>query len=783
MRHLEENKHSFMKVLLTLSLMFVILIPPLCVNAEIITEEDLENAEKPSILEKQLAKLVINVANSLIGLSGAQDVTVLVFQRPDVVDEEQSWIANTTSAERDELVFGIFPSSVFDGIATFYDEFASLLPLPIMLILVLAGLFLLFDVLRSVDNRSKIKEYLLGIILAVVLIRFGHILWDWIIFINFFIVDSIYFLLKENGINVTSFISTIWNPSNTDEVLGSPSFLVALLVACAAFMTFMKNYQYNLRIIILGVLIVLFPFVIIASVIPSRRNCLSQWFGLFTSQIAMQSADSIALGLFFYFLMDAEGKFGFWLVMVMFFGLPMITDLVQRTISGFLGEGFGGGIGTSMKNASGMSSVLGLMKLGKNLTNTKGKDSNNTAKEGKSRKSSDSNTDMSSNALNNSSIASPSNSGTYNSKGETTGKGLQTSNGLSSMNSHNPALENGISSNENQVESLNVGSSKSNSNFMSKATDTQRNEPRTTKSQLNQNKAQNKNLKGLQRSMVPVGKTMRRIGNTMAHSNGLKMGAKKASMIALAGAGYVAGTMATGNGKNGAAVGVGVGKGAARVANYGIEKGGKFTELGGEMLQSKGEGKEALALTKERLGYHHSAQLADAEEMGRMGEELIGGKTGQILGKVTGKTNYAAGKHNLSEPKKIGKVTVQAPKQLTDKFNPKQAYEIVNAKEHLQKTVLPQSEQKVVEAKQKLDQSQQQVEIAKAQVKANPNNSKYKERLKATEQHHAKMKINYETKKMNHEALKNKAAKFYENQKLIKQNESLRQNRKSSGQL
>lgn len=350
-----------------------LLFQPLTASAAkpIIDEEKTETQDKPGLVEKHLSKFVLNTANSLIAIMQAQDVSVLVFQREDVISDKETVFANKANATREKLTFGIFPSGLFDGVAKIYDIFNRLIPIPIFVLLAFGGLFIMFDMLRSAERTSKAKETLLGVIIGVLLIRFGHIAWEWIVAINYFIVDAVYVALKAGGIKVTSFIATVWDPSSTDVVMKSPSFVTALLVICALFMTFALNYQYMIRMIILAMLIALFPIVIISSVIPSRRSVLNTWFTQFTSQVMIQSAHAISLGLFFFALKNAE-DLNFWLVLTMFFALPAMADIVQRLVGAFTGEGGGGGVGRSIANASGMSSLMAVGMMTRGLLQNKG---------------------------------------------------------------------------------------------------------------------------------------------------------------------------------------------------------------------------------------------------------------------------------------------------------------------------------------------------------------------------------------------------------------------------
>jgi hypothetical protein len=371
-KHVEGHKRSLkVKIIITLFLLLAVF-QPIMASAAPIIDGKAEPKEKPGLIEKNLSKFVLSTANGLISLMKAQDVSVLVFQRSDVIDKNNTVFANNANATREDMVLGIFPSGLFDGIASFYNVFTDLIPIPIFVLLTLGGLFMLFDMIKSPENKTRAKEMILGLIVAALLLRFGHIAWEWIIDINYFIVDGIYVTLKAAGIHVTSFISTVWDPKSTDDVMKSPSFTSALLVVCALFMTFSLNYQYMMRMIILAMLIIMFPFVLISCIIPSRRSVLNTWFTQFVSQVFIQSAHAFGLGIFLFALAKAD-SISFWLVLTMFFAMPAMTDIVQRFVGEFTGEGGGGGFGRSMANASGASSLMAVGMMAKNLAGRQSK--------------------------------------------------------------------------------------------------------------------------------------------------------------------------------------------------------------------------------------------------------------------------------------------------------------------------------------------------------------------------------------------------------------------------
>ena len=609
-----KNKRSLIRKFILVVMMFMLLATPLLtVSAEVITDKDLDPEEKPSLVEKHLSKFLINVSNSAVSLMKAQDVSVLVFQRPEVLKDKDTWLENKSSLDRTKMAFGIFPPALFDGISVIYDGFTNLIPIPVFVLLAIGGLVLLLDLFRSSESRSKAKEYLFGVIMALLLLRFGHLLWDWIIFINHMVVDIVYFVLKGNGIQVRSFISTIWSPTDTADVMKSPSFMIALLVLGAAGMTFVINYQYMMRMLTLAMLVILFPFVIIATVMPSRRNILNTWVTQFTSQVFIQTAHAITLALFFFMITKTE-ELGFWLVAAMFFGLPAMADIVHRIVGGFTGEGGGGGLGTSVSNGSGVGGLMAVANIARGVVKPNGGGSKGQL-DGNS-----SGSDMSSSSNNmlpnfSSSMASP---------GKQAGASSSMSNSVSMQDGNGVGgipISNGMSGSQPDGSSV-------------------------TRQDMKMNKAMNERPRGLARAGAGIAK----VGRNLGSSEKLKSVTKGVAAAGFASAGWAAGTMMTGKGQTGAMVGGVAGLGAGKLVNGARDKAGKGVEVMGEVIQSKASNIKAMDMTKARIGYKDSSQLGNPEEMKRMGQELVGGKIGSALGGMVGKANYYSDKarHNIS---------------------------------------------------------------------------------------------------------------------------------------
>ncbi|MGN4128084.1 hypothetical protein ACMGD3_24220 [Lysinibacillus sphaericus] len=729
-----KQKKLYKRALLILFLSVFVILPPtaMFVDAEIISEEDAKK-EHSGLFESILSKTILSFANSLIGLTGAQDVSILVYQEQEIINSHESFFTNATHANKESLVYGIFPEGIYKGIAIFYEEFNGAIPAPIVVLITLGGFLLLLDVFKGNTQRSQIKEWLLGLVMAILAMNFGSTLWGLVIGLNDILVSGTYELLKSNGIQVTSFISTVWDTGSTESIFDSKNLLVALIVFCACLTTFTLNYQYMLRMIMLGVLIIMFPIVVVLVVMPSKRSAIGQWLNLFASNVFLQTAHAITLGLFFFFLKFAEG-FDFWLVLVMFFGLPTVTDLVQRFVNMALGEGFGGGLGTSAKNITGASSIMGLAALSKNMLGSKDSAYSSTS-EGKRGVDQG----LANYAISESSNKAPTASapigkgigkeniteGSNNGSFDNIGKGEFSKDNKDSIGSiqtgegsafTSKSKESAINTNASplqqkaeqyahqmkQIEQEQKAIAVTQVKIPQNASILDQNHEAINTNEVPTSKENGRGLNGLNKIMPKVQSGMRnaskltgtgivRMSEAARNNRSFKMNAKKASIIAAAGAGYALSTMATGKGNTGLVAGAGVANLASKPLGSIAEKATRATQVGGEILQSKGQGQEPLAVTKERIGYKDSSQFADVKESQQMMQNLVGGRTAEVLGAATAKTVQYASSKNVND---IGG------------FNPQQATKVASKRERLEQQHIPSIQESISAQNEKINKSE-----------------------------------------------------------------------------
>ena len=107
------------------------------VSAQVISEDDLKDMEKPSYGERFTANIFISIADWFIDvLGGAGCFSYLVFQ--DHLSRDDKWLSDGF-VETSDLDYGIFPKKYFSGILMLYEGFEKVLPIPIVVLISLMG--------------------------------------------------------------------------------------------------------------------------------------------------------------------------------------------------------------------------------------------------------------------------------------------------------------------------------------------------------------------------------------------------------------------------------------------------------------------------------------------------------------------------------------------------------------------------------------------------------------------------------------------------------------------
>lgn len=381
------------------------------VFGERIREYAEQSGEVPGTTEKTIANMLISPMNWIIHTFGMQDVTILVFGKNPVearyigVYEPGSklqcaamaWAANNlfstnwegyfldiwtclqgkqTGERIDDFmqgdcagkvnchegrVLGVFGQGMVKAMDSLYGTFERFLPFPMVLaLLVIALMFLMQGMTAS--GRSQAKDYMYAFVVGLLALRFGYYLWSFVAYIVQTFTELIWVAIQEFGVTPNLFLNMVWGNGieGYENLVSMRGITVALIVVAATLMTFMLNYQYALRSIMLMVLVVLFPITCFLSVFPRYRHALQTWWEEFISNMILPMAHSLALGLFFLLLRYSDEGLSVWIIIAYFFALPTVYGLVRRLVGA---QDSGGGLGSSMAGFAGLMSIGAIARM------------------------------------------------------------------------------------------------------------------------------------------------------------------------------------------------------------------------------------------------------------------------------------------------------------------------------------------------------------------------------------------------------------------------------------
>lgn len=181
----------------------------------------------------------------------------------------------------------------------------------------------------------------------------------------------------QSGVTPGFFMDMIWGggSSGFKSATQIGSLPLTILLLMAGMMLLSLNYQYVMRIIILGLLILIFPIVTTITIFPAYRHALQTWMKEFVAQVTLQLAHALALGVFFVLIITPGfGNGGtFWLMIAYFAGLPAIANLIRELLG--LQGGIGGG---AMGVAAGMAGISSLANMSRMFTRNPGGRSTDT---------------------------------------------------------------------------------------------------------------------------------------------------------------------------------------------------------------------------------------------------------------------------------------------------------------------------------------------------------------------------------------------------------------------
>lgn len=358
--------------------------------------------DEPDLMEKKLAKMLISPANWILNAFAMQDPVILVFgknpapvQMVDVYEKggywECIWNSAFSSIEslrgcllgkkvgerqddflqgdcvgktdcRNGLALGVLSEGMMSAVDVLYSVFEVFLPFPIVLGLMMIGIWLIWKSMSS-SGRSETKEYISAFVVGLLALRYGYYLWSLVGYVVDTFTSIIWATLQMMGVKQNLMLYMIWGNGHDGygNLVSMRGLAIALIVVAATIMTFMLNYQYIVRAIMLMVLLAMFPVVCTLTIFPKFRHSLQTWWDEFLVNMILPVGHALALGLFFLLLHYSSTGISVWVIIAYFFGLPTIAALVRKLIMPEYQGGMKGG-------ASAMVGIAGMMSMKRMLS-------------------------------------------------------------------------------------------------------------------------------------------------------------------------------------------------------------------------------------------------------------------------------------------------------------------------------------------------------------------------------------------------------------------------------
>lgn len=300
------------------------------------TEPEIEGS---GYIEKFLSQIFMIPARFVYHFIGINEPLEIVFNRD--IDKGM--------APLEDLHLNTFTDGEYQAIGIIYEKLRQFAPIPLVIGICAVGLLMLINSTNG-NSRLTTRDYLMGILVCVLLLQFGHYLWEFVFGLNSYIVELFYSTI-EGRIVGKGFIDTLcrWDTSN---------FGLAVIAFVAVVAIAILTWQYELRKIMLAILLVSLPIVAIAAVIPSRRGAFNLWLTELMANLFLQAGHAAAFALFLLF--TANGA-SFWLLMAFLLGMNSVAALVRRVIGAeSVGSGATGMAGTML----GLGSLMALGRMG-----------------------------------------------------------------------------------------------------------------------------------------------------------------------------------------------------------------------------------------------------------------------------------------------------------------------------------------------------------------------------------------------------------------------------------
>lgn len=288
--------------------------------------------------ERLAADLVMALPNWLIEVIGLHDPLELVFE----VDLKDSYrLEDGPPDGKSDLIWNIYKREEFEVIGDFYTDAEQAMPVFMAVGVVAAGVLMLFN---SASPQAVVtaRGYILGILLAALLIKLGPYLIGFFFDVNRAVVALCHSVAADEIHQ--SFLHTVYNRETRS--LGA-----ALMALIGCLSIGVINFQFTMRKVCIAILVGILPIALVNAIFPGRRNALAVWVREFSSYVFMPAGLAVGLVFFIHFLNSG----GFWVTLVCLLSLPTINSLVRGAL-GLSDSGLTAGIGSAL----GMGAIFSL---------------------------------------------------------------------------------------------------------------------------------------------------------------------------------------------------------------------------------------------------------------------------------------------------------------------------------------------------------------------------------------------------------------------------------------
>lgn len=327
--------------------------PPPPPSPKKVVDEPDKVVDKPDWAERLAASLIAAPAKWLLGVVGLYDPLELVFG---------DFISQGVSGDYQRVgslpYLSTFTESEWNALNEFYGKVNEIIPIELVLVVVFMGLAYWYASTKP-DAKVTFREYVAGLLLAMVLLRMGGMMIAFLFDINKLLVAQFYGAIGNKITEGASFL-TAFISLEQDGYIGS-----AILFIVGVTTVSVINWQYIIRKVMIALLIGLLPVVAVISII--NRESLTIWFREFTANIFLQASHAAILAFLIVLGKSSGGSQGgvlttsqFWFTLVALVSIPSMSVLIRKL---FGAEGIGTGVGGALAAGVGIGSILAVGRM------------------------------------------------------------------------------------------------------------------------------------------------------------------------------------------------------------------------------------------------------------------------------------------------------------------------------------------------------------------------------------------------------------------------------------